>query len=75
MRDEVGKIYPAGYRRGVSKGEHIPHLKAMRGISELTSGTMNADIVMGLRCGHPAVPALSYAGGYGGTTNFYQTIQ
>lgn len=73
MRDEVGKFIPLGIAAGIERNTH-PISKAMRGISELTSGTMNADIVMGLRYGHPAVPALAYAGGYGGTTNFYQTI-
>lgn len=73
MRDEVGKFIPLGIAAGIERNTR-PISKAMRGISELTSGAMNADIVMGLRYGHPAVPALAYAGGYGGTTNFYQTI-
>lgn len=73
MRDEVGKFIPLGIAAGIERNTR-PISKAMRGISELTSGAMNADIVMGLRYGHLAVPALAYAGGYGGTTNFYQTI-
>jgi phage-related protein len=74
MRDEVGKFIPLGIAAGIERNTR-PISKAMRGISELTSGAMNADIMMGLRYGHPAgTPALAYAEGYGGTTNFYQTI-
>lgn len=74
MRDEVGKFIPLGIASGIERNTR-PISKAMRGISELTSAAMNADIVMGLHYDQPTgVPALAYAGGYGGTTNFYQTI-
>lgn len=74
MRDEVGKFIPLGIASGIERNTR-PISKAMRGISELTSAAMNADIAMGLHYDQPTgVPALAYAGGYGGTTNFYQTI-
>lgn len=74
MRDEVGKFIPLGIASGIERNTR-PISKAMRSISELTSAAMNADIAMGLHYDQPTgVPALAYAGGYGGTTNFYQTI-
>lgn len=74
MRDEVGKYIPLGIAAGI-QGNTRPISNAMRDIAELTAGTVQPDIVMGLRYSQPSsVPALAYASGYGGTTNFYQTI-
>lgn len=74
MRDEVGKFIPAGIAVGIQDNTG-PVKRAMKEITDLATGTVQGDVAMGLRYDLPkGAPALAYAGGYGGTTNFYQTI-
>lgn len=74
MRDEVGRFIPAGIAVGIEKNTQ-PLKKAMRDISELTASPLDKTITMGLRYSMPSgQPAAAGAGGYGPTTNFYQTI-
>ena len=74
MRDEVGRWIPAGIAVGI-EGNTRPISDAMRSLTALTTGTLQTDVALGLRYSQPTgIPALAYAGGYGGTTNFYQTI-
>lgn len=75
MRDEVGRWITPGIADGIT-GNMGSLTSAMAEVKDIIAGQIDSvqTRVSAAICIDPAVPALAYAGGYGGTTNFYQTI-
>lgn len=75
MRDEVGRWITPGIADGIT-GNMGSLASAMAKVKDAIAGQLGSvqtSVSAAFRI-EPVVPALAYAGGYGGTTNFYQTI-
>lgn len=74
MADKIGHWIAPGIAEGIT-GNMNPLQKAMREVSDMVGSPLDKTITMGLRYSMPSgQPAAAGAGGYGPTTNFYQTI-